>query len=33
MTQNEYDPNYGKVNKTTDPLGREMIYEYNLVVL
>jgi RHS repeat-associated protein len=29
MTQNEYEPNYGKVSKTIDPLGREMVYEYN----
>ncbi|MGB0414730.1 MAG: hypothetical protein ACPGJU_09835, partial [Coraliomargarita sp.] len=29
MTQNEYEPNYGKISKTIDPLGREILYQYN----
>ncbi|MGB0373087.1 MAG: RHS repeat domain-containing protein [Opitutales bacterium] len=29
MSQNEYDANYGKLSKTIDPLGREVVYEYN----
>ncbi|MCH8541863.1 MAG: hypothetical protein LAT58_14000, partial [Opitutales bacterium] len=29
MTQNEYDPNFGNLVETTDPMGRRMAFEYN----
>lgn len=29
MTQNEYDPTFGNLTKTIDPLGRQMVFEYN----
>ena len=29
MVQNFYDPTFGKLNRTVDPLGRETLYEYN----